>query len=106
MGPMSSAEFVVRGRAFFARELGYNDHDADDEGREGQSLLARKRVLAKKKKGPHKIFDVRSNLEPLFINTIGCWQYRPREATEIENLFLASDYVKTDTDLATMEGAN
>jgi hypothetical protein len=50
--------------------------------------------------------DVEENLEPLFINTAGSWLYRPREATDIDNLFLASDYVKTNTDLATMEGAN
>ena len=31
---------------------------------------------------------------------------RPEAATAIDNLFLASDYVRTYTDLATMEGAN
>ena len=31
---------------------------------------------------------------------------RPDAVTKIPNLFLASDYVKTNTDLATMEGAN
>jgi hypothetical protein len=49
---------------------------------------------------------VEHDFEPLFINTVGSWLYRPGEATGIENLFLASDYVKTNTDLATMEGAN
>jgi uncharacterized protein with NAD-binding domain and iron-sulfur cluster len=52
------------------------------------------------------LFDVANNLEPLFINTVGSWQYRPSATTEVENLFLASDYVKNNTDLATMEGAN
>jgi uncharacterized protein with NAD-binding domain and iron-sulfur cluster len=33
-------------------------------------------------------------------------QYRPEAQIEIPNLFLASDYVRTYTDLATMEGAN
>jgi uncharacterized protein with NAD-binding domain and iron-sulfur cluster len=47
-----------------------------------------------------------SNLEPLLINTAGSWGDRPDAATAIENLFLASDYVRTHTDLATMEGAN
>jgi uncharacterized protein with NAD-binding domain and iron-sulfur cluster len=47
-----------------------------------------------------------SNLEPLLINTKGSWNRRPCAVTSIENLFLASDYVRTHTDLATMEGAN
>jgi uncharacterized protein with NAD-binding domain and iron-sulfur cluster len=46
------------------------------------------------------------NLEPLLINTVGSWSWRPDAATAIENLMLASDYVRTFTDLATMEGAN
>jgi uncharacterized protein with NAD-binding domain and iron-sulfur cluster len=47
-----------------------------------------------------------TNLEPLLINTAGSWEDRPEATTAIENLFLASDYVRTHTDLATMEGAN
>jgi len=47
-----------------------------------------------------------TNLEPLLINTAGSLAYRPEAYTEIPNLFLASDYVHTFTDLATMEGAN
>jgi uncharacterized protein with NAD-binding domain and iron-sulfur cluster len=46
------------------------------------------------------------NLEPLLINTAGSWAHRPQAVTKIENLFLASDFVRTYTDLATMEGAN
>jgi hypothetical protein len=47
------------------------------------------------------------NLEPLLVNTAGSWDHRPTAALpEVENLFLASDYVRTFTDLATMEGAN
>ncbi len=46
------------------------------------------------------------NAEPLLINPAGSLQYRPEASTEIPNLFLASDYVRTYTDLATMEGAN
>ena len=46
------------------------------------------------------------NLEPLLINTAGSWEDRPEAVTAIDNLFLASDYVRTHTDLATMEGAN
>jgi len=46
------------------------------------------------------------NREPLFINTAGSWDYRPEAITQIENLFLASDYVRTNTDFASMEAAN
>jgi uncharacterized protein with NAD-binding domain and iron-sulfur cluster len=46
------------------------------------------------------------NLEPLLVNTAGSWQYRPDAPTGVPNLFLAADYVRTFTDLATMEGAN
>jgi uncharacterized protein with NAD-binding domain and iron-sulfur cluster len=47
-----------------------------------------------------------ANSQPLLINTINSWVDRPNAATEVPNLFLASDYVRTNTDLATMEGAN
>ncbi|HEX6545405.1 MAG TPA: FAD-dependent oxidoreductase, partial [Bryobacteraceae bacterium] len=47
-----------------------------------------------------------TNLEPLMINTSGSLQYRPEAQTEIPNLFLASDYVKTYTDVTCMEAAN
>ena len=46
------------------------------------------------------------NEEPLLVNTINSWALRPEAATAIPNFFLASDYVRTYTDLATMEGAN
>jgi uncharacterized protein with NAD-binding domain and iron-sulfur cluster len=46
------------------------------------------------------------NLEPLFINTVGSYRLRPDTDFGFENFFLASDYVRTYTDLATMEGAN
>jgi uncharacterized protein with NAD-binding domain and iron-sulfur cluster len=46
------------------------------------------------------------NKEPLLVNTVNSWDLRPYSYTQIPNLFLASDYVKTNTDLATMEGAN
>jgi 15-cis-phytoene desaturase len=49
---------------------------------------------------------VTMNLEPLMINTSGSLQFRPEAFTEIPNLFLASDYVKTNTDVACMEAAN
>ena len=47
-----------------------------------------------------------ANSEPLLVNLVDSWRLRPEAATAIPNLFLASDYVRTFTDLATMEGAN
>ncbi len=47
-----------------------------------------------------------TNAEPLLVNTAGSWADRPEAATRIPNLVLAADYVRTYTDLATMEGAN
>jgi uncharacterized protein with NAD-binding domain and iron-sulfur cluster len=47
-----------------------------------------------------------TNAEPLLINTAGSWADRPEATTKIPNLLLAADYVRTNTDLATMEGAN
>ncbi len=49
---------------------------------------------------------VQKNKEPLLVNTVNSWNLRPYSYTRVPNLFLASDYVKTYTDLATMEGAN
>lgn len=46
------------------------------------------------------------NEEPLLINTAGSWACRPDALTGIHNFFLASDYVRTNTDVASMEGAN
>ena len=46
------------------------------------------------------------NDEPLLVNTVDSWDRRPAAGTAIQNLMLAGDYVKTDIDLATMEGAN
>jgi len=46
------------------------------------------------------------NEEPLLVNRVNTWSLRPMAYTNIPNMYLASDYVKTNTDLATMEGAN
>jgi uncharacterized protein with NAD-binding domain and iron-sulfur cluster len=53
--------------------------------------------------GPRRL---RFNLEPLLINRVGSRRFRPEARTGIRNMFLAADYVRTDTDLACMEGAN
>jgi len=56
---------------------------------------------------PDIIFNIPiTNNEPLLVNTVNSWDLRPFSYTTIPNFFLASDYVKTNTDLATMEGAN
>jgi hypothetical protein len=44
--------------------------------------------------------------EPLLVNKAGRWYIRPTAHTAIPNLFLAADYVRTNTSLATMEAAN
>lgn len=44
--------------------------------------------------------------EPLLVNNASTWGMRPNAHCGIDNLFFASDYVRTFTDLATMEGAN
>jgi uncharacterized protein with NAD-binding domain and iron-sulfur cluster len=46
------------------------------------------------------------NAEPLLVNYVDTWRFRPEAVTTIPNFFLASDYVRTYTDIATMEGAN
>jgi uncharacterized protein with NAD-binding domain and iron-sulfur cluster len=46
------------------------------------------------------------NNSPLLINTVGSLKHRPSANVGIENLTLASDYVRTNSDLASMESAN
>lgn len=50
--------------------------------------------------------DYSFNREPLLVNRVNTWALRPQAYTFINNMYLASDYVKTNTDLSTMEGAN
>ncbi|MGH4007526.1 MAG: FAD-dependent oxidoreductase [Pseudonocardiaceae bacterium] len=47
-----------------------------------------------------------ANDEPLFIQHVGSWVDRPGSMTAIRNLFLAGDWVRTDINVTTMEGAN
>lgn len=47
-----------------------------------------------------------ANDEPLFIQNVGSWADRPESTTAIRNLFLAGDWVRTDINVTTMEGAN
>jgi uncharacterized protein with NAD-binding domain and iron-sulfur cluster len=47
-----------------------------------------------------------TNAEPLLVNLEDSWKLRPDVSCELDNLFVASDYVRTYTNLATMEAAN
>jgi hypothetical protein len=50
--------------------------------------------------------DFQSHLhEPLFMNEVGAWHFRPEVRTELPNLYLAGDYCRTHIDLVSMEGA-
>jgi uncharacterized protein with NAD-binding domain and iron-sulfur cluster len=46
------------------------------------------------------------NRSPLLLNTVGSLKNRPPADVAVENLTLASDYVRTNSDLASMESAN
>ncbi|MFG1934104.1 FAD-dependent oxidoreductase [Mycobacterium sp. NPDC048908] len=46
------------------------------------------------------------NDEPLFIQDPGSWARRPEAVTAIDNLFLAGEWIRTDQNVTTMEGAN
>lgn len=46
------------------------------------------------------------NATPLMVNTKGSYGNRPDAHTEIPNLFIGGDHVRSNIDLATMEGAN
>jgi uncharacterized protein with NAD-binding domain and iron-sulfur cluster len=43
--------------------------------------------------------------QPLFINAVGAWHYRPRARQQLANLYLAGDFCRSPVDLACMEGA-
>jgi uncharacterized protein with NAD-binding domain and iron-sulfur cluster len=47
-----------------------------------------------------------ANQSPLLINTVGSLKHRPPADVGVDNLVLASDYVRTNSDLASMESAN
>jgi uncharacterized protein with NAD-binding domain and iron-sulfur cluster len=76
-------------------EYYYIDSDIHDAETGQKALL--------EKSAPHETLF---NLEPLLVNTVHSWTLRPNANSNISNLFIASDYVRTNTDLATMEGAN
>ena len=98
------AELNVGGRVQLSDDMlvGYY---LDEDVRPEDSPLS-DAVKARLAEDTHAAFHRMSNLEPLLVNQINTWAIRPEATTAIPNLFLASDYVRTYTDLATMEGAN
>jgi len=75
--------------------------------REGRTVLSDENVVDWFL-GPELSFEDGSvtNAAPLLINTAGSLQYRPGVETDADNVVLAGDYVRTQTDLASMEAAN
>jgi len=43
--------------------------------------------------------------QPLFMNDVGGWTFRPEARTQMTNLYLAGDFCRTLIDLVSMEGA-
>jgi uncharacterized protein with NAD-binding domain and iron-sulfur cluster len=78
----------------------------DDGSLKDEDVVARFLDRAITPFDPKKPKVAAKNSEPLLINTAGSWDDRPEAMTAIKNFFLASDFVRTYTDLATMEGAN
>ncbi|WP_110986727.1 hydroxysqualene dehydroxylase [Acaryochloris thomasi] len=76
-------------------ELGFIEEIINNNGKKTYNLLL-----------PISENQLKINLEPLLVNLVDTWKLRPQATTQIPNLLLASDYVQTNTDLATMEGAN
>ena len=76
--------------------------DAGAPARRGPALLVPRSGHRARPRAP----GLPAEFEPLLVNLVDTWALRPEATTAIPNLFLASDYVRTHTDLATMEGAN
>ena len=80
----------------------YLDHDLDEQVPPNVGDPAASAV-GQQKANPKVLVDH----EPLLVNTVNSWANRPDAFLPgLSNLLLASDYVRTNTDLATMEGAN
>jgi uncharacterized protein with NAD-binding domain and iron-sulfur cluster len=93
------------GGADLLRDDMLEDYYLDEDVRPTESTVS-DAVKARLAPDQHAEFHKMMNLEPLLVNQVDTWAIRPNAYTGIGNLFLASDYVKTNTDLATMEGAN
>jgi hypothetical protein len=66
----------------------------------------RRHMIEIRGQGDENLRDDEIDLEPLFINEVGSARFRPSTQSGLPNFMLASDYVRTNTDLATMEAAN
>src|SRR5262249_31800968 len=44
--------------------------------------------------------------QPLVMNDVGVWQFRPKGETGLENLFLAGSHCRSHVDMTSMEGAS
>jgi uncharacterized protein with NAD-binding domain and iron-sulfur cluster len=64
------------------------------------------KVAAAKLIGGNATMEELFDKEPLLVNSVNTWMLRPDSYTAIPNMFIAGDFVRTHTDLATMEGAN
>jgi uncharacterized protein with NAD-binding domain and iron-sulfur cluster len=85
------------------------DDDIVERVRKERRLRRSERARRAKKKfaeGRPDEPDLLTNAEPLLVNLANSWELRPKAATAIHNLYLASDYLQTNTNLATMEAAN
>lgn len=85
------------------------DDDIVERVRKERLLRRRDRVHraeVKRAEGRPDEPDLLTNAEPLLVNLVDSWDLRPEATTALTNLYLASDYLKTNTNLATMEAAN
>ena len=82
-----------------ALAFSYLDEDIQDVRKQ---VTFRRSMAAKRL--PHEA--LLTNAEPLLVNRAGTRRLRPHASGDLDNAHLASDYVRTTTDLATMEGAN
>lgn len=49
---------------------------------------------------PHRNGD-----DPLFVNDVGSWHFRPETRSQLPNLYFAGDYVRSETAVTSMEAA-
>ncbi|MEH0153786.1 FAD-dependent oxidoreductase [Limibacter armeniacum] len=89
---------------YLDRDIVFDDDESveNEFEAEGVVAVAEKKSVAAAARKVFKSF----NEEPLLVNKANSWSLRPEAFTRVDNLYLASDYVRTYTDLATMEGAN